>query len=463
VALSRNRVRTVALEYRICPYYLAQELIRWSDVVVGDYNHYFDLNAILHGLAVANRWRVGLLVDEAHNLVERARKMYTAELHSGVLGFAQRSAGPKLRRPLGRLQRAWREFSKSQLEDYAVHSALPDKLMLALQHAISAITEHVAENPDAPPLTPPAKDFYFDALHFSRISGLFDEHSLFDSDKTGKGPEKGELPFSGAESVLCLRNIIPAPFLAPRFAIPDVTVLFSATLSPPHFYRDMLGLPGETKWIDVPSPFKAEQLSVQVVSHISTRVQHREASISPIADLISRQYKTRQGNYLAFFSSYDYLQRVMALFRLKYPEIPIWEQTRGMEEAEQAEFLSRFTPASQAIGFAVLGGSFAEGVDLPGKRLAGAFIATLGLPQVNAVNEQIRQRMETLFSKGYEYTYFFPGMQKVVQAAGRVIRTQQDEGVVYLIDDRFSRLDARRLLPCWWKVERLKMKKEEAS
>jgi DNA excision repair protein ERCC-2 len=216
----------------------------------------------------------------------------------------------------------------------------------------------------------------------------------------------------------------------------------------------MLGLPENTGWIDVPSPFKPEQLLVQVVSNISTLYRHREASISPIVDLISRQYLQRPGNYLAFFSSFEYVRRVTLQFRSSQPDIPIWVQTHGMNEIEQHEFLARFTATSQGIGFAVLGGSFAEGIDLPGKRLNGAFIATLGLPQVNEVNEQVKLRMDSMFNAGYDYTYFFPGIRKVVQAAGRVIRTPLDEGVIYLIDDRFAQPRVRRLLPDWWKIQR---------
>ncbi|HET7062247.1 MAG TPA: ATP-dependent DNA helicase [Nitrosospira sp.] len=456
--LSRNTLRAVALDHGICPYYLSQELIRWSDVVVGDYNHYFDLNATLHELTVANQWRVGVLVDEAHNLLERARKMYTAELNPAILCVAYTAAPSKLRKPLGRLQRCWNKFGKGQDGHYSVYSAIPDQLTNLLQRAIAAVIEHAVEDPNG--LTGALRDFYFEALHFRRISELFDKHWLFDSTKAGRSPGKGDLSFSLPENVLCLRNIVPAPFLAQRFASAQASVLFSATLAPPRFYRDMLGLSPDTTWIDVPSPFKAEQLSVRIVSHISTRFQERDASISPIVDLISRQYKTRPANYLSFFSSYDYLRQVVTLLRSRYPEIPVKEQTRGMEETEQAEFLAGFTSASQHIGFVVLGGSFAEAIDLPGKRLVGAFIATLGLPQVNGVNEQMRQRMETLFGAGYEYAYFFPGIQKVVQAAGRVIRTQQDEGVIYLIDDRYARMDVRQLLPTWWEVKQLKKERQ---
>jgi len=141
---------------------------------------------------------------------------------------------------------------------------------------------------------------------------------------------------------------------------------------------------------------------------------------------------------------------VLAAFTAQHPEVPVWEQARRMPEADRSAFLARFEPGGAGVGFAVLGGSFAEGIDLPGDRLVGAFIATLGLPQVNPVNEQMKQRMEAAFGAGYDYTYLFPGLQKVVQAAGRVIRTQEDRGMVMLIDDRFGRPAVRNLLPAWW-------------
>ncbi|MDP3310530.1 MAG: helicase C-terminal domain-containing protein, partial [Polaromonas sp.] len=157
-------------------------------------------------------------------------------------------------------------------------------------------------------------------------------------------------------------------------------------------------------------------------------------------------------------SSFDYLQQLIALFRARYPAIPLWEQSRGMEEGAKKDFLERFTPVSSGIGFAVLGGAFAEGIDLPGKRLIGAFIATLGLPQINPVNEQVKARMDATFGRGYDYTYLYPGLQKVVQAAGRVIRTESDSGVVYLIDDRYAGAQVQQLFPGWWKVAHLQVR-----
>jgi DNA excision repair protein ERCC-2 len=446
--LDKAALRAVAAAYEVCPYYLSQDLIRWCDVVVGDYNHYFDPGAVLYGLTVSNEWRTGVLIDEAHNLVERARRMYTAELNEASFETLRRSAPPVLKKSLGRIHRCWKVF-REEKKDYQTFPCLPEKFLAALQQAIPVFSDYLAENPAH--ANGELQRFYFDALDFCRLSESFgNEHSVFDVTTVKT------VGFSGRKrgnTVLCLRNIIPAPFLAHRFLAASSTVLFSATLDPRHFYSDTLGLPADTAWLEVPSPFKPEQLRVRIVSDISTRYRHRENSLSPIADLIFRQYERRRGNYLAFFSSFDYLRRITSLFRLRYPQVPLWEQVPGMGETEQQSYLERFTPRGEGIGFAVLGGAFAEAIDLPGERLTGAFVATLGLPQVNSVNEQVRNRMNAAFGQGYNYAYLFPGIRKVVQAAGRVIRTQLDQGVVYLIDDRFSRPEVMRLLPSWWKVE----------
>ena len=212
----------------------------------------------------------------------------------------------------------------------------------------------------------------------------------------------------------------------------------------------MICLPDNTAWINVESQFNAEQLSVNVVGQISTRYSDRNQSLAPIVELMATQYKNAPGNYLAFFSSFDYMDQVASLFQERFPAIRVWRQTRGMNEDARKAFLANFTDMSEGIGFAVLGGAFAEGIDLPGARLIGAFIATLGLPQINPVNEQVKQRMHQHFGAGYDYTYLYPGIQKVVQAAGRVIRTTSDKGVIYLIDDRFAQPQIQRLLPEWW-------------
>jgi DNA excision repair protein ERCC-2 len=447
-SLTQARLREVALAHHVCPYYLGQELARWSDVVVGDYNHFFDISALLHDLTLANPWRVAVLVDEAHNLVERARDMYSAELVQSELRGVRAAAPAALKKPLGRLQRAWKALGAEQVEAYEVHAELPAKLMAALQDSTAAIGEHLEADPAG--IGDTLLRFYFDALHFTRLLESFGTHSMFDVSRTEAGGRR-------TDTTLCVRNVLPAVFLKPRFAAARATVLFSATLAPWHFYADTLGLPADAAWLDVEAPFSAEQLAVQVVRNVSTRYRDRGASLAPIARLMARQYQVQPGNYLAFFSSFEYLQQAAAAFAAQHPGIPIWLQAPRMTVPEREQFLARFTAGGQGIGFAVLGGLFAEGIDLPGQRLIGAFIATLGLPQFNPVNEEMRRRIDAEFGAGYDYAYLFPGIRKVVQAAGRVIRTPSDRGSVHLIDDRFMRPEVLRLLPAWWSVESTSM------
>ena len=442
--LDQRSLRNVALAHQVCPYYLSQEMARWSDLIVADYNYYFDFGAMLFGLAQLNQWQVSVLVDEAHNLVERARSMYSASLDQYSLKTVRDSAPEALKKPLQRLNREWNALHKDQLAPYQAYAAKPDKLLQALSLCTSAMGDYFNDHPDA--LTGDLQAFYFDALQWAKVAELFNEHFIFDITKRSFTAKR-------SSSTLCLRNVVPAEFIRPRLTAARSSVLFSATLSPRHYYADLLGLPADTAWVDVESPFKAEQLQVSIVERISTRFVHRQASLEPIVALIAQQFAAQPGNYLAFFSSFDYLQQVAQLLAERHPQIALWLQSRGMVEAERQAFLDQFTPHSQGIGFAVLGGAFGEGIDLPGTRLIGAFIATLGLPQLNPVNEQMKLRMGAIFGAGYDYTYLYPGIQKVVQAAGRVIRSQQDRGVVMLIDDRFGEQRVRQLLPKWWTLK----------
>ena len=445
--LDRAALRGVALAHDVCPYWLAQDLVRWCDVVVGDYNHWFDGNALLYATIEDAGRRVAVLVDEAHNLVERARAMYGAELRSESLNALRFVAPPSLRKAPDRLQRAWSRVTDGQEARYVVHDACPRAFASALADAIAALSD--ALDDDATALDAPFVQFHFDALRFARLLETFGPHSLFDVTLAAFGPNARH-----PASTLCIRNVVPARFLGPRFAAAHATTLFSATLTPRAFYADLLGLPADVATIDVAAPFDPAQLAVHVVRSISTRYRDREASIAPIAGVIAARYRERPGNYLAFLSSFDYLRQVADAFGRAHPEIPAWEQLRRLDDDARDAFLARFAPDGRGVGFAVLGGTFGEGIDLVGDRLIGAFIATLGLPQVNPVNEEMRRRMDTLFAAGYDYTYLYPGLRKVTQAAGRVIRTSSDAGSVHLIDDRYGHSDVVALLPRWWRLDR---------
>ncbi len=449
--LDRETLRTLALQHDICPYYLGQEMQRWCDVMVGDYNHWFDVSAHWFTLAQDQGWRVTLLVDEAHNLIERARQMYSAELDSQRFLRLRHSASGPLRRTLDSLHKAWSALAKDigTLNDQATIPIehLPGDWLSRLQNTCSELQEQVFTSQEA--IEGGAlQNWVFDALHFVRMAQGLGDHSLLIAGPWAPPPNgRGR-----ALPCLRIRNVVPAPWLESRWQAAHSATLFSATLSPAEHVQTMLGLPSDTAQIDLQSPFDAQQLEVRIAPWISTRYKDRERSLGAMADLMIDQFRARPGNYLAFFSSFDYLERALSRLSQCDPTIPTWVQTRGMAEAERDAFMARFSVEGRGIGFAVLGGAFGEGIDLPGERLVGAFIATLGLPQVNDENERVKNRLETLTGQGYNNTYLYPGLMKVVQAAGRVIRSEQDSGVVWLMDDRYARAEVRALLPSWWRV-----------
>jgi len=359
-------------------------------------------------------------------------------LSMSELKAVRKTAPASVRRSIGALQRAWPAMAPSPGDVYSVLERPPAAFDAALARLTAALGEHFGEHPGEE--TPELLAWYFALLRFQDIAELHGPHSICDL----------SLDEAAREPTICIRNVVPAPLLQARWAAAHSATLFSATLSPSAHYVDLLGLPESTVFVDVPSPFRSGQLAARVVRNVSTRFRDRERSLDSVVSVMAGQYRERPGNYLAFFGSFDYLQRAAARLNELHPGIATWAQSRRMPEAQRDEFLARFTCDSKGIGFAVLGGAFAEGIDLPGARLIGAFVATLGLPQVNEVNEQFRRRIDASLGHGYEHTYLYPGLRKVVQAAGRVVRTPEDRGTVFLIDDRYARSEVRRLLPGWW-------------
>ena len=455
--------RRIALQHGLCPYYLGQELLRWADVVVGDVHHAFDPHGQLYGLAQSQGWQLALLVDEAHNLIDRTRDMYSTALSLTRVREVLAEAPVALRAPLRRLAAELADLAASQSADFEPLKEIPDDLADALQRVNAALAEHVQNHPlDVGPML----QFYFEVLALQRLLDRFDTHSLCDLQRRAAPADAAPaapatlslLPGDaaadpGRDVVLSVRNIVPGHFLKERFEALASVTLFSATLGPPDYPRQLLGLPEDTAWIDVPAPFPPEHLSVRVAHRLSTRYDHREASLDALVDLLATQFEEHPGNYLAFFSSFDYLDKAAARLARRHPQLPQWSQSRAMGDGARRVFLDRFVPDGRGIGFAVLGGAFAEGVDLPGTRLIGAFIATLGLPPVSPLQDMIRERLDSLFGADHGYADLVPGLQKVVQAAGRVLRSADDRGWVWLLDRRYARPDVRALLPAWWEVQ----------
>ena len=426
------------MHHGLCPYHLAQDMIIWSDVVVGDYNHWFDSHAALYALSLARGWRAAVLVDEAHNLIERARQMYSISLDEAGLSQARKAAPAELKKDIDRLRRHWRTLRLNR-PGYSVLERLPQPMGLAMQQLHGRIAQWQSEHPTQP--IGALHRLGFDLGEFLQRMGQLGSDSLIDLSLA---------PASDGPALLTIRNMLPAPFLRSRFDATQCCVLFSATLSPSQHYLRLLGLPEETVTLDLPSPFESGQLQVRVLQGISTRWQDRAQSLPALVEVMARQWQARPGKYLAFFSSFEYLRQASQALHLHHPLLPQWQQTTRMDEAQQRAFVERFRSGAAGIGFAVLGGSFAEGIDLPGEQLIGAFIATLGLPQINPVNEEIRRRLHALLGQGHEHVYLYPGLRKVMQAAGRVIRSESDQGVLWLMDERYAQPRVQDLLPAWW-------------
>lgn len=442
--------RRVARQHGVCPYYLGQELLRWADVVVGDVHHGFDPHGQLHALTVALQWRIALLVDEAHNLVDRTRQMYGAELRMAELAAARALAPPALRPAFDAALAEGRAFAAVQPGGDVVVDALPEPWMLTLQALSGRLGEHFLRLPLA---TGALLDFHYRLRGFVERLDTLGEHTLV---QCLSAPDIDEDGAPGDAAVVALRNVVPAPFLRPRWAALQGVVLFSATLGTHDYQRDLLGLPEQTTWLDLPPVFPPEHLQVRVAHRLSTRWSDRRRTLSALAHLVAGQFDSHPGNYLAFFGGHEYLRQAADALAAARPDIAQWRQEPAMDASAREAYLARFVAGGRGIGFAVLGGVFAEGIDLPGTRLVGAFVATLGLPPPSPLQAQMQARLERMFGAGAGYADLVPAMQKVVQAAGRVLRTPQDRGWLWLLDQRYLDPGITRLLPPWWGLGRFR-------
>ena len=443
--LDKNNLTQLAHEFEICPFYLSMEMSRWVDLIVADVNYYFDGMPLLLGLTQEFHWHPYLLVDESHNLIERGRQMYSAELSRDQLLHAKRNAPASIKKSLEAINKHWLKLIRdSEHREFSIIPVIPEKLSLSLLEFTTKYIEFLQQHSDHPVQHTPVHEFFFAALQFQKVFEAIGDDFCIDMHSQDNKPE-----------ILTLRNLIPARLLAQRTDLAQGACFFSATLQPVHYYQSLLGLPANSVQIKVPSPFHPEQLRVKLVSNLSTRFKDRMHAVEPICQLIRDQILHQPGNAIAFFPSYEFLEKIEVLLRQKIEgkNIKLLTQSRRMNELDRLQFIENFNCHSNILGLAVLGGVFSEGIDLAGDALKGVFIATLGLPQINPVNEHLRSVMQAQFQRGYDFTYTYPGIQKVIQAAGRVIRTKNDTGYLWLLDERFQQSDIRQLLPDWWDIQ----------
>ncbi|NLO47411.1 MAG: ATP-dependent DNA helicase [Clostridiales bacterium] len=439
-----------ARKHRVCPHEMGLDAALWVDLVIGDYNHVFDPEVYLKRFFYEVSGDYVFLIDEAHNLVDRVREMYTAVLRKSAFYRLKKKLKDKnpeaalLRSAMGainqymlNLRKALEAEHKTSEVTYRQDTGLEELIV----HFLAACGEWLSrEKLTSHPLQAEVLELYFDTLSFNRISGGYSSCYCCIAEANGSEVEI---------TYFCLN---PSEIAAGCLTRAKASVMFSATLTPLFYYREILGGDRYDDILTLPSPFEQERLKLIAHQGISTKYRDREASIGTIADAIAACVTRKKGNYLVFFPSFAYLSKVYAFFSIRYPDIKTVLQQNSMSDNERAAFINLFDAenAETLAGFCVLGGIFAEGIDLRGERLIGSIIVGVGLPKLSLRQNLIRDYFNSINGQGYDYAYAFPGMNKVLQAAGRVIRTESDNGLVVLIDSRFGTEKYRRLFPEHW-------------
>ena len=442
-SLTREVILAQSHKYQVCPFELNLDLSVWVDVIVCDYNYVFDPKVYLKrffGESVKGSWL--FLVDEAHNLVERGRKMYSASLRKEDFLEMKRLLRGKSEGLAQALERCNRHLLtlKRECEGGCQRLEQVGGLSMNLLHLIAEI-DRFLEHPISEELRKTLMDFYFQVRDFLNISERADENYEIYTELDQEGKFLIHL--------FCVR---PAVNLRLCMDKGISTIFFSATLLPVNYYKDLLTGDMEDYAVYARSPFDTGKRLLLIGTDVSSRYTRRgEAEYQRMADYVCRTVKSRKGNYLIFFPSYQMLNEVYTRC-MGQADFLCVRQESGMDEAEREQFLLMFEeePAKSMGAFCVMGGIFSEGIDLVNDRLIGALIIGTGLPMVCREREIVKAYFERKGMDGFAYAYQYPGMNKVLQAAGRVIRTDEDRGVILLLDERFAGRDYQRLFPREW-------------
>ncbi|ACL75040.1 ATP-dependent DNA helicase [Ruminiclostridium cellulolyticum] len=443
--LSREVIEEYALKHKVCPFEFSLDLSLWADCIVCDYNYAFDPRVYLKRFFLNNTGDYAFLVDEAHNLVDRAREMFSAQIHKSAYLEAKKlmkSKVPKVAKILNKINSYMVTLRKQCAEEGFIISKTELKdLYRLLNNFISESEEWILKNQNNNiEGFEQLLEVYFDSIAFTRMADFYDERYVtFIETKSMDVRVK----------LFCLD---PSYLLSDAVKRGKTAVFFSATLTPVNYFMDILGGDKEDYNINLASPFDKDNLCLIVNDNISTRYKSRDKSYDKIVDIIWSSISKRTGNYVVFFPSYKYMNEVYTRFTEQYPETNTIIQETSMTEEERESFLNRFQSGTEKslVSFGVLGGIFSEGIDLKGDRLIGAIIVGVGLPQVSPEQNIIMDYFKNKNRMGFENAYMYPGMNKVLQAAGRVIRSEHDVGTVILLDERFSNGNYRRLFPKHW-------------
>lgn len=436
-SISSESLRGVADEHLLCPFELSLQMLPWVDIVVCDLNYIFDPLVQLSYFKTDSKRKL-LLIDEMHNLVDRARGMYSACINrKQIKHCSQATNSTAVNRAIKSIANALDKYCRELEETESVNNQVPARLTLATSKFSEKLGIDLFNNKQ---VTSETLEFAKAIFRFQCINNLYSEHHRTISKK----------PVAEREVKLVCLNAFE--YLKQIYPLFHAVCGFSATLSPANYFLQALGLDNDAHAFRLDSSFPAQNLQVSICNYVDTRYRQRDQYISQICATIYTAYTARPGNYLVFFSSYHFMHKVHDHFNRHYADIDTMLQIRASNDAQRSDFLSHYFERDYTLGFAIMGGIFAEGIDYSGSSLIGAIIVGVGMPQANTEQQLIQQDFDSMRMNGFDFAYRFPGLTRVQQSAGRVIRSENDHGVIVLIDNRFRQAAYRQYLPPHWQA-----------
>ena len=439
---SKDNIEKISEEYMLCPFELSLDLTNLSDVIICDYNYVFDPRVYLKRFFDTKTTDYTFLIDEAHNLVDRAREMYSATLNEEKFVKVKKLISKKDKR-ITKVIKEIQSYFEDKLEDLTtldendlVESEAPLELCEILSSFIKFVDEYLARTNEE---NEELMDLYFDVYSFLSISDFYDKNYTTIYTKT----------FNGMTIKIYCVN--PQKVIEEKMKKAKSNIIFSATLIPMDYFMKMYSYDEEDFIINLKSPFDVKNRLLMIGDNVATTYNKRFETSEDIASYIANCVQAKKGNYMVFFPSYKYMDLVFDKMKENYPNINTSIQESNMSEEEKEEFLSMFDEDNKEthVGFCVLGGHFSEGIDLTNDKLIGVIIVGVGMPQIGIERDIIKEHMKDS-NKGFDYAYVYPGMIKVLQAAGRCIRTDDDKGVILLLDNRYSQRRYQSLFPYEW-------------
>ncbi|GAA0118560.1 ATP-dependent DNA helicase [Clostridium sp. CTA-17] len=436
-------INKLSEEYNICPFEFSLELSNFCDVVICDYNYIFDPQASLKGILEGKAKDYTILIDEAHNLLDRGRSMYSSKIFKDDFLKLKREFKSKDKGIYNSLDKANKYLIEKRkvLENLETKSLVekeePSDLYGILRGFLEKVDIYESKSSEE---NSNLLELYFNVYEFLNICGYYGEDftTLYKSD--------------GNNLELLINCLDPSRILKSIMNRFKSVIIFSATLLPMEYFKELYGAQEEDYSVNLTSPFDYKNKLTIVGKDVSTTYSNRKRTLPKIVNYIIECVKSKRGNYLVFFPSYEYMWMVHEEIKKREVDFSLVAQGDHMKEEEKEEFLSLFKEGGEKthLGLAVLGGHFSEGIDLTLDKLIGVIIIGVGMPKICLERESIKEYYNSIGKNGFDYAYVYPGIIKVLQAAGRCIRTEKDKGIVLLLDDRYFTNKYKNLLPREW-------------